>query len=464
MFKTKSLFKYILVSALTVGVHAQAEPTASDARIGGDPPALASLIKDALASQRTIAEKRLGEAKASDAAREAAGAYLPTIDLEVRYSHLFYGGLDMGDLINPAYAALNQLLGAPAFPTNVSYELPIPLEARVRVAQPLFVPQLYEGAKLAELGQRAAATERRVAEREVVAAVRAAYWGYARAVLLTGLLDDTRAVLEEHQRVSDLLVKTGKATEDVGLRASAELAAHLQRRREVEALGRVGLRALNQLAGRPLEQAIALPEGLIALANEPKPSAPALADSLALAAKARQELALTHIGAEVAMRREALAKQGAWPTLVAALDYGVQSQDVSPDLKDDYLALTVVAKWQIFTGGGTRQRASAARRDLAIARLRDAEQREQIELEVRRATEAIEVATAARQTSQTRIDATARALDLVERRYQAGTAPQIELLAAQAAHLSAQTDHIVALTDMFQALAELDRATGGHLP
>ena len=42
--------------------------------------------------------------------REARGRLLPSLSLDARYSEQS-GTLDLGDFVNPAYAALNQLTG-----------------------------------------------------------------------------------------------------------------------------------------------------------------------------------------------------------------------------------------------------------------------------------------------------------------------------------------------------------------
>ena len=54
---------------------------------------------------------------------QARGLFLPTATVDARYSET-HGVMNVGDLVNPAYAALNQLTGSNAFPTNIDARLP----------------------------------------------------------------------------------------------------------------------------------------------------------------------------------------------------------------------------------------------------------------------------------------------------------------------------------------------------
>ena len=72
--------------------------------------------------------------------------------VNARYSE-FSGVVNIGDFINPASEALNQLIGQSRFRTNVSATLPLRQETKLELTQPLFNDALF-GARAAARAQR----------------------------------------------------------------------------------------------------------------------------------------------------------------------------------------------------------------------------------------------------------------------------------------------------------------------
>jgi len=91
------------------------------------------------------------------AADAAARWRIPTLGVTAQWVELD-GGADVGRLVNPAFAALNQLLGTAAFPTDVSFTFPQRQDARVRLAVPLVDPS--RGAETAAARARARCRKR----------------------------------------------------------------------------------------------------------------------------------------------------------------------------------------------------------------------------------------------------------------------------------------------------------------
>src|SRR5262245_60337831 len=94
-------------------------------------------VREALRANLSLAQAQVGVGLAAAAVREARALRLPTVAFSSRRTRVD-GGLDLGNLVNPAYRALNQLTGTSAFPTNVGLTLPFAQETRVRLAQPIF--------------------------------------------------------------------------------------------------------------------------------------------------------------------------------------------------------------------------------------------------------------------------------------------------------------------------------------
>ena len=75
--------------------------------------------------------------------------------------------MNIGDFINPAYAALNQLTGTNRFPTNVDATLPLKQETKLRTTLPLFNGALFANLDAARAVQGLRGAERGAALRRL---------------------------------------------------------------------------------------------------------------------------------------------------------------------------------------------------------------------------------------------------------------------------------------------------------
>ncbi len=125
---------------------------------------LDDLVELGLKQNLTRKQEVLAVARAEAAVREARGLYLPSATFNARYTELSGNTINLGTLINPAFGALNQLLDRPAFPTNVDIQLPQRQETTLRLAQPVFRPDIIAANRV-----RGALADAQVATRDVQA-------------------------------------------------------------------------------------------------------------------------------------------------------------------------------------------------------------------------------------------------------------------------------------------------------
>ena len=113
-----------------------------------DTSVLHDYIRTAITQNLALQQKDISVQQARAALRQARGLYLPQLSLEARYSRADGGRIieiPIGDLMNPVYASLNQLLDMPVFPANLENES-IPFlrereqETKLRLVQPVFQP------------------------------------------------------------------------------------------------------------------------------------------------------------------------------------------------------------------------------------------------------------------------------------------------------------------------------------
>jgi outer membrane protein TolC len=149
------------------------------------------------------------------------------------------------------------------------------------------------------------------------------------------------------------------------------------------------------------------------------------------------------------------------PTVSADASYGWSNSEFP--LQDNWVFGASV-NVPIFSGGLTEGRVAEARANLRGLQADERTLRQQIDLEVRRAS--LDV-----QRSAQSIDVSARAaqqaaenLALAEGRYETGVGNVIELTDAQVQKTSAEAEHVGALYDYQVAVAALEQAIGRELP
>lgn len=425
---------------------------------------LDALVREGLAANPALRARSFEVARDDAAVREAAGRWLPSATLTGRASELRGGVIDLGTLINPAYTALNQLLGEARFPTDVAIRLPLRQEAIVRLQQPLFEPRLVEAHRVARAARDATAAGRDAARRQLAADIRLAYLQHARAVRAHEILAATVPLLEEAERVADRLLAAGKVTPDNVLRARAERSAVVQQRDQALQLADAARRQLNLLVGRAIDAPVTLlPDS--ALGFERRWAA--LADSAAPVPRAlamREELRQLDRARDAADGQARLARTAFLPSVGLGLDYGVQGNDIRFRTDRDFAVASVVLSWNLFNGGQDRARVEQARADAEAIAMRRADAARQVTLQVQVAYDAARVAKTAVATADDRLAAAARTFELVQRRYAQGLAPQLELLDARTALTTAQLNRLLTTYDFHARVIELDRAAALTTP
>ena len=86
------------------------------------PDPLGGLVAEAMRSNLGLEGERLAERRSAADVHEARGLFFPSLTVAARYSRLD-GVPNIGDFVNPAYAALNGILGQSRFPTNLDITL-----------------------------------------------------------------------------------------------------------------------------------------------------------------------------------------------------------------------------------------------------------------------------------------------------------------------------------------------------
>ncbi|BAH40797.1 outer membrane efflux protein [Gemmatimonas aurantiaca T-27] len=438
----------VLTPAITA---AQQAPPPADSQTAR--AILDGYVSEALSANLALAQQTAALRRANAGLREANGRFLPSVGLNARYSE-FSGVVNIGDFINPAYAALNQLIGEARFPTNVAATLPFRQETKLEMTLPLFNDALF-GARAAARAQRDfVGAGRQAAMRQLAADVQLAWLGYATASRAVETFEATVPVLDEHMRVSERLIGAGQATPDVLLRARAERSELQQQLDDARRQRDAARRAVNMLRNRDADTEVRLAaDSSIVHADT------VAADALVAHALARrEEIAQATGGIRLAQAQERVATASYLPNLALAASYGVQGNSYRFDRNSDVALASLVLSWNLFNGTQ-----DAARREQAQALRSEAEYRQQeaqraIRLQVDNAIDAVRVARSGLTTADDRYNAAQRAFTLVQRRYAEGLATPVDFLSARTAFTAAAINQVVTRFALASRLVELERA------
>ena len=410
-------------------------------------------VTEALTANLAIAQQSAALARATAKVREADGRFLPTVGVNARYSE-FSGVVNIGDFVNPAYTALNQLIGESRFPTNVIATLPFRQETKVELVQPLFNDALF-GARAAARAQRdLAGATRKGAMRQLAADIQQAWLGYASTVRAVETLEATLPVLDENVRVSERLIGAGQATPDVLLRARAERSELLQQIEEATRQRDAARRGFNLLRNRDDDSAIVLADDSTLL----RVDSLSRSDALAHALTHREELAQAGSGISLARAQQRIASSAYLPNLALAASYGVQGDRYRFNNRSDVGLASLVLSWNAFNGGQ-----DAARREQANATHTEAEYRRReaeraITMQVGNAYDAVQSARSTLVTADDRLASAQRAFGLVQRRFAEGLATPVEFLSARTAFTSAAINQVITRFTFATRVVELERA------
>ena len=414
---------------------------------------LGGFVAEALRNNLGLAAERLAQQRAASEVSAARGYFLPSLTLDSRYSRQS-GAVDIGSIINPAFAALNQLRGTNDFPTNLNLTFPLAHESRLRFTQPLFNETIRRNYALARQRYNGQELHARVAARRLAADVQLAYLQLAAARNAAAIYQSSLDLVTENERVAQKLVLAGTGTPDAVFRARAERSAVEQSLAEAREQVNAASRAVNQLLRRPLDNPVEVIPDSALVYDLSTTSVDAVAHALAV----REELGELDAGARSYDAAAGIASASFLPTVAIAVDYGMQGQQVQFDRNHDLWMASVVVSWNLFNGGRDVATHSAARADADRMRALRDDAADRITLEVRQAYEATVVARAAIKTADDRVAAAQRTFDLVRRRYEEGVASQIEFLDARTQLTNAQLNRTLTAHRYAMRYVDLERA------
>lgn len=440
---------------------------------------LSRVVDDALAANLELKAGSADVAQRLAALDQARARYLPALDFAARYS-VADGGrsieIPVGDLLNPVYATLDQLLAAqgqpPRFPRirNQSIDLlrDHEQETKLVLAQPIYEPRIGPAVEVNRQLLGRSEADLAALRARVVRDTKQAYYRWLAAQQVVLVLDATHDAAQANLAANESLYRNGKVTRDLVYRAEADVLEIEQQRIAARSGVRIAQSYVNLLRNQPLAEP--LPAAQIdaqvverfrnRLVERIAGRRPDLAMLQTLATDRRQELRGLDAAIAAGKAQEDLARAAFKPVLAVGAEAGVQGEEYGFGDDQKYVLASVILRWNAFRGGADRAALAEARsfteqlratRDLAA---------QQVRLEVQQAWENLEVADASLETAQKRTEAAQGAFRIAARKRDLGQINQAEFIDARRADTDAQLNLTRVRTEFLGRIAELEYAIG----
>lgn len=422
-------------------------------------------IRIGLENNLALKQKNFMLQKSISSLREAQGMFMPRVNIEARYSRAGGGRLieiPVGDLMNPVYQTLNDLLESvgqpPLFPTDLPNDY-IPFlrekehETKVRIVQPVFQPRILHNYKMKKELRDIEENARLSFARQLVSDMKTAYYNYLKTIQIQNLLNRTKDLLQENIRVNESLFRNDKVTIAAVYRAQAELHELEQARAEADKNRILARSTFNFLLNRPLEQAI------IADSTAAPDPIPLFDDSGAesIALQNREELRQMENAVDLSKHQVGLFKSSYLPGIAVVADIGFQGEKYRFTEKDDYWMASMIFEWNLFSGFQARNRVQQAKIEKRYRSSQLEELREKIRLQTSEAVQNVLVARKAITAADRRRESARRTYLIIDRKYREGMASQIEFIDARTTMTKAEINYIVAVYDFYIRKAEQER-------
>ena len=325
-------------------------------------------VAEGLRSNLALQGETLEVDKATQALAAARARFFPEVSLQARYLRSDGGReftIPVGTALNPVHATLNELLiaqgQAPRFAATDDIAVPFlrreEQDTRVIVRQPLYAPAIPAAVRVQRALLDASSFNRMAVARALRRDITIGYLDWLKARSAVDIVSASQVLLRENLRVNESLFDNGKVTEDLVLRAKAELLAVDQQQRETENLATQAQSFFNFLLNRDLLAGIEPAAPPVETSRSSNPLPQLWTDAL----DRRPEIGRVEQQRRAASEQANVARKQKWPVLMLALDGGTQGVDYRAGEGYNFGTAALIFTRRLFDGGGDAARARQAR-------------------------------------------------------------------------------------------------------
>jgi len=399
---------------------------------------LTKYIKIGINNNLALKQKKMDYEKSIKALKQARGMFFPDISFQARYTRAGGGReivFPVGDMLNPIYRTLNNLLEAqnrhPSFPENVKNEVfpflrPKEHDTKIRLIQPIFMPSIYFNYKIKKNIKNINRIQTLFYIRNLISEIKNSYYTHLKANKVLEIYKNSKLLLEENLRITKQLFEVGKVTEDVVFRAESEILKIEQKITEAEKNKKLTASYLNFILNRPLNKDVKISDdfhlqnNLITLENATK-----------TALNKREEIKLLNNKIKSQENIIKLNKSSYLPSLTGVFDYGFQGTEYNFSDKYDYWSASLIMEWNLFKGFQKKFKLSQSKIEKRKTIVEKEKLNQNIKLQVKDSYESLKVAEKSILSAKKQLQAAEMSYDIIKKKYEYGTALQIEFIDAQ---------------------------------
>jgi outer membrane protein TolC len=418
-------------------------------------------IREGLASNQSIKQQTFMLEKNVYALKEAKSMFLPNISFLTTYTKADGGrtiDFPTGDLLNGAYATLNQLTGSNSFPQLQNEHILINpdnfYDAKFRTSLPILNAELTYNKRIKQQQVDLQKTEVLLYKRELVKEIKTAYYKYIKAIHAIKIYESSLRLVEEGQRINTALFNNSKVNRTAVIRSNNEVSKINASLIAANKTAESARYYFNFLLNRPLTDSILL-DNIIELPSQDY----LLSDNV----NSREELTKLNISKDINGNLNGLAKSYLIPKIGTYLDLGSQAFDWKVNKQSRYYFWGVSLEWDLFSSGKNsyKIKQTLADRQTIEAQTDYVQQQLLTELKVRQND--MQSAIAQYKSAQLQLKTAQTFYDDVLKLYKEGIAIYIELLDAQNQLIDAQLNANIALFDTWIAYAAIERANASFI-
>jgi len=450
----RTICVFLLLYGLTSANVGNAQPS----------PVLEAYVQEGLSNNLALRQQSLDLQRSMEAVRQAKSLFFPTVQFNATYTRATGGRqieLPLGDLLNPVYGTLNQLLQTNAFPTlenRTEQFLPDDFhETYLKVAYPLFNSDLKYNRQIQEQLVLSKTATKAAYEHELRYRITEAYLRYLQALEAEKIWLNSRELLLELRRFNESLVKNNVATRDVVATADYELSKAETEIFQLKSGQNTARAYFNFLINRDLQADVVVDSSLLRQNVQVYNQSSLVSNALAN----RQELAALSAGqaaAETALKLN--ESNRVLPDLYIGGQVGFQGFGYKFNGDQAYALAQIGLTYDLFGGGMKNSKTQQARIETEKLRAQQDEVRQQIALQVTQASNELESARNAWNTSRQGLAAAEEIFRIVNNKYRANQALLIEFLDAQNRVTTARLQTVLAWAEVLVKEAELQKAAG----
>ena len=422
-------------------------------------------MDSAFANNIVLQQKNISLERAGTALAIAKGWYLPVVAFQMGYQTAGGGrdiNLPLGDLLNGAYATLNQLTGSNNFPQLANQKINfLPhnfYDAKLRTTMPIYNPDIRFNKQIAEQQIVLSEYEIDIYKRELVQNIKTAYFNYLAALKSVAIYRNALELANEGRRVNQKLLDNGKGLPAYVLRSTSEI-------EQVNAQVNTALQQaenaklyFNFLLNR--EQAAAIDSSY-----NPAETIGQVAGLLSeqLASTGREELKALQQAVTINETVWQMNKQVYMPRLNAFMDLGSQAENWKVNAQSRYYLLGLQLEVPIFAGNRNRNKIKQSQLDIQTAKLNLEQVRQQLNLGSSAARNNLKASWQTYTATEKQLEAASSYQRLIERGYREGTNSFIETVDARNQFTQAQLLQVINQYKVLIAAADLERETASYL-